>query len=78
MQQLWRKTSEWPSEIDHIRKWYQPHLEEKFADAAVRTGDLEQLAKIAASYPARAAFLTDLTLDPPQATERRSRKAAPR
>jgi DNA helicase II / ATP-dependent DNA helicase PcrA len=68
MQQLWRRTPEWPSEIDHIRHWYQPHLEERFADAAVRAGDLEQLAKIAASYANRAEFLTDLTLDPPHAT----------
>jgi DNA helicase-2/ATP-dependent DNA helicase PcrA len=68
MRQLWTKASEWLSEIDQIRSWYQPHLEEKFADALVRAGDLEQLAKIAASYATRAEFLTDLTLDPPQST----------
>jgi DNA helicase II / ATP-dependent DNA helicase PcrA len=34
----------------------------------VRVGDLDQLAKIAAGYPARQDFLTDLTLDAPQAT----------
>ncbi|MGA7329582.1 MAG: ATP-dependent helicase [Rhodomicrobium sp.] len=68
MQQLWAKSSAWPAEIDLIRTWYQPHLEEKFADAIVRAGDLEQLAQIAASFATRAQFLTDLTLDPPQAT----------
>jgi DNA helicase II / ATP-dependent DNA helicase PcrA len=68
MRRLWTNSSEWLTEIDQIRNWYQPHLEEKFADAMVRAGDLEQLAKIAANYATRAEFLTDLTLDPPQAT----------
>ena len=49
-----------------VRAWYQPHLEQKFADALVRAGDLDQLAKIAAGYASRQEFLTDLTLDPPQ------------
>ena len=31
-------------------------------------GDLDQLAKLAAGYASRREFLTDLTLDPPQAT----------
>jgi DNA helicase-2/ATP-dependent DNA helicase PcrA len=34
----------------------------------VRAGDLDQLAKIAAGYATRQEFLTDLTLDPPNAT----------
>jgi DNA helicase-2/ATP-dependent DNA helicase PcrA len=34
----------------------------------VRAGDLDQLQRIAALYPSRQAFLTDLTLDPPSAT----------
>ena len=55
-------------QIDLVREWYQPHLEQKFADALVRAGDLDQLAKIAASYGSRQDFLTDLTLDPPNAT----------
>ena len=68
MQRLWTKTATWPAEIDFVREWYQPHLEQKFADALVRAGDLDQLAKIAASYGSRQEFLTDLTLDPPNAT----------
>ena len=51
-----------------MRQWYQPHLEQRYADAHVRAGDLDQLQRIAASYPSRARFLTDLTLDPPSAT----------
>jgi DNA helicase-2/ATP-dependent DNA helicase PcrA len=68
MQRLWTRTAPWPAEIDLVRDWYQPYLEQKFADALVRTGDLDQLAKIAAGYGSRQEFLTDLTLDPPQAT----------
>ena len=68
MQRLWTRAAEWPTEIDLVRAWYQPHLEQKFADALVRAGDLDQLAKIAAGYASRQEFLTDLTLDPPQAT----------
>src|SRR5208282_1411974 len=48
MQRLWTKAAEWPTEIDLVRAWYQPHLEQKFADAIVRGSDLDQLAKIAA------------------------------
>jgi DNA helicase-2/ATP-dependent DNA helicase PcrA len=68
MQRLWTRAAEWPTEIDLVRAWYQPHLEQKFADALVRAGDLDQLAKIAGGYASRQEFLTDLTLDPPQAT----------
>ena len=68
MQQLWSRAAGWPVEIDLVREWYQPHLEQKFADAIVRAGDLDQLAKIAAGYGSRQEFLTDLTLDPPNAT----------
>src|SRR5208282_2712050 len=68
MQRLWTKAVEWSAEIDLVREWYQPHLEQKFADALVRAGDLDQLAKVAAGYGSRQEFLTDLTLDPPNAT----------
>ena len=42
--------------------------EQRYADAVVRAGDLDQLQRIAAGYPTRCPFLTDLTLDPPSAT----------
>ena len=67
MRQLWTKTADWPSEIDLVRRWLEPYLEQRYADALVRAGDLEQLAQIAASCPGRQEFLTGLTLDPPQA-----------
>ncbi len=68
MQRLWTRAAEWPAEIDLVRSWYQPYLEQKFADATIRAGDLDQLAKIAAAYSSRQDFLTELTLDPPNAT----------
>lgn len=68
MQRLWTKPAEWPAEMDLARTWLEPYLEQRYSDAPVRAGDLGQLAKIAAGYCSRQEFLTDLTLDPPQAT----------
>ncbi|HLH87860.1 MAG TPA: ATP-dependent helicase [Xanthobacteraceae bacterium] len=58
----------WPAELDLIRTWYAPHLERIYEDAVVREQDLSQLAQIAATFPSRERFLTELTLDPPGAT----------
>jgi DNA helicase-2/ATP-dependent DNA helicase PcrA len=58
----------WPAELTHIRKWYEPHLERLHEDAMMRGADLVQLEQIAAGYPSRERFLTELTLDPPDAT----------
>jgi DNA helicase-2/ATP-dependent DNA helicase PcrA len=58
----------WPADMDLARSWYQPHLERIHDDAQVRKLDLEQLARLAAGYGSRERFLTELTLDPPEAT----------
>jgi DNA helicase II / ATP-dependent DNA helicase PcrA len=58
----------WPAEIETVRRWYEPHLERRHEDAPSRKADLLQLEEIAASYPSRERFLTELTLDPPDAT----------
>jgi len=58
----------WPAELDCLCRWYEPHLERIYEDAAVRRGDLHQLTQIAATYASRERFLTELTLDPPGAT----------
>ncbi len=65
---LRQTTSHWPAEFERVRQWYQPHLERRYEDAVVRAGDLDQLQRMAALYPSRQAFLTDLTLDPPSAS----------
>jgi DNA helicase-2/ATP-dependent DNA helicase PcrA len=62
------RSSEWPAEAEAIRRWYQPHFERRYDDALVRAGDLDQLQRIASTYPSRQRFLTDLTLDPPSAS----------
>lgn len=59
---------DWPAEIGQIRTWYEPQLERIHEDAEFRRADLLQLEQIASGYPSRERFLTDLTLDPPDAT----------
>ncbi|MBB3393862.1 MULTISPECIES: ATP-dependent helicase [unclassified Rhizobium] len=58
----------WPAEIGLVREWYSPHLERLHEDASTRQADLLQLEQIAGGYPSRERFLTELTLDPPDAT----------
>jgi DNA helicase II / ATP-dependent DNA helicase PcrA len=58
----------WPSDLEQVRRWYEPHLSRIYEDAAIRQADLVQLEQIAAGYSSRERFLTELTLDPPDAT----------
>lgn len=58
----------WPAEVGVARRWYEPHLSRMCEDAATRQADLLQLEQIAAGYPSRTRFLTELTLDLPDAT----------
>ena len=58
----------WQGELDRINAWYAPHLQRLHEDAPTRTADLAQLARIAGTYASRERFLTELTLDPPDAT----------
>jgi DNA helicase-2/ATP-dependent DNA helicase PcrA len=60
--------SSWPSDLSRARAWYGPQLERLHEDHATRQIDLAQLEQIAATYPSRERFLTELTLDPPDAT----------
>ena len=62
----------WPAELDLVRHWYEPHLDRIHEDASLRQADLHQLVQIAATYPSRQRFLTELTLDPPDATSDRA------
>ncbi|MGI9522038.1 MAG: ATP-dependent helicase [Hyphomicrobiaceae bacterium] len=61
-------SANWPNELENVRTWYQPLLEANYPDAAVRSADLDQLIQIARQYRTRERFLTELTLDPPDAT----------
>jgi DNA helicase II / ATP-dependent DNA helicase PcrA len=60
--------SEWPADLERARLWYEPHLDRIHEDAEVRRADLIQLEQIAGGYASRERFLTELTLDPPEAT----------
>jgi DNA helicase-2/ATP-dependent DNA helicase PcrA len=63
-----REGGAWPGELELVHRWYGPQLERLHDDAAVRVADLAQLARIAGGYATRERFLTELTLDPPDAT----------
>jgi DNA helicase-2/ATP-dependent DNA helicase PcrA len=58
----------WPAEIELARRWYEPHLDRIHEDSLTRRADLIQLEQIASGYTSRERFLTELTLDPPDAT----------
>jgi DNA helicase-2/ATP-dependent DNA helicase PcrA len=68
LQQLRSGAAGWPAEIEAVRRWYEPHLERIHEDAEIRNADLLQLEQIASGYASRERFLTELTLDPPDAT----------
>jgi DNA helicase-2/ATP-dependent DNA helicase PcrA len=68
VQSLGSSSGGWPSCFDQACRWYEPQMERRFDDARVRAADIRQLARIAATYPSLERFLTELTLDPPEAT----------
>jgi DNA helicase-2/ATP-dependent DNA helicase PcrA len=58
----------WEGQVARVRAWYEPELERLYEAAQVRRGDLEQLERLAVQYSTRESFVTELTLDPPQAS----------
>ena len=67
MSRLNRKAAGWPAELGLIREWYTPHLQRIHEDFTVRAADLIQLEQIASGHASRERFLTEITLDPPDA-----------
>lgn len=65
---LSKRETAWPLELAQARHWYEPLMEGQYEDAATRVPDIIQLEQIASGYPSREKFLTELTLDPPEAT----------
>ncbi len=66
---LARPDSAWPDELAAALAWYAPHLQRLHGEQApVRQLDLDQLQRLAAGQTSRERFLTELTLDPPEAT----------
>ena len=62
-----RHATEWQGQLGMVRTWYRPHLDRIYEAPQLRMADLEQLEQIAANHASRAAFLSDVTLDPPDA-----------
>jgi DNA helicase II / ATP-dependent DNA helicase PcrA len=58
----------WPGQVEQAARWYRPQLERLYDAPGVRAADLDMLAQVAGQFPNRERFLTELTLDPPQAT----------
>ena len=58
----------WPVDLGEVIAWRRAHLDESYDNVASRAADLDALERIAASYPSRERFLSELTLDPPDAT----------
>ena len=63
-----RKSTQWSGQLGMVRKWYEPHLERLYEASAVRVGDLEVLEQLANDHASRESFLSDMILDPPDAT----------
>ena len=68
MRRLASRAAPWPAEIADAVAWLSPLMEARYDDARVRLSDLEALERIAASFPSRERFLSELALDPPDAT----------
>ncbi|MEY2854372.1 MAG: hypothetical protein RL030_1504 [Pseudomonadota bacterium] len=58
----------WAGQLRQVRDWYQPQMERLFEQSHTRVGDLDQLEQLAQQAPTRERFITELTLDPPNAT----------
>src|SRR5579872_2376536 len=59
---------EWPADLNRVVEWLRPHIERRYDDFSARLADLDALERIGATYPSRERFLSELTLDPPDAT----------
>jgi DNA helicase II / ATP-dependent DNA helicase PcrA len=58
---------EWPGQVRLVREWYRPHFERIYENVHTRIGDLDQLELLSGQYTSRERFITELTLDPPEA-----------
>lgn len=58
----------WPADFAEILAWRRATLEDSYDNIAPRAADLDALERISETYPSRERFLSELTLDPPDAT----------
>ncbi|HWC75521.1 MAG TPA: ATP-dependent helicase [Gemmatimonadales bacterium] len=62
-----RQATEWRGQLGMVRKWYEPELERLYESTATRIADLDILEHLGNLHTSRESFLSDLTLDPPEA-----------
>jgi len=58
-----------PTQVNRVRKFYTPFVEERYDNPSPRIRDLEQLELIASRYRNRQRMLVEMTLDPPSSTQ---------
>ncbi|MCC6472799.1 MAG: ATP-dependent helicase [Burkholderiales bacterium] len=58
----------WEGQLGRARDWYEPQLARIHDAGEARAGDLLALERIAQQHASREAFLSELALDPPQAS----------
>jgi DNA helicase-2/ATP-dependent DNA helicase PcrA len=58
----------WQGQMGRVREWYEPQLARLHDAAEVRAGDLLQLERVAQQFGTRERFLSELALDPAQAS----------
>ena len=68
LESLGNPAAPWTGQTRRAREWYTPLLEQHYESATVRAADLEQLEQLSSQYPSRERFLTELALDPPEAS----------
>jgi DNA helicase-2/ATP-dependent DNA helicase PcrA len=57
----------WEGQVGLVRQWYTPILYKNYDAPDIRDKDVAQLEQLATGFRTRESFLTDLTLDPPDA-----------
>jgi DNA helicase II / ATP-dependent DNA helicase PcrA len=68
MRALSNPEAKWQGQLGQAREWYRPHMERVYEHFHTRIGDLDQLDLLSNQFPSRERFITELTLDPPNAT----------
>ena len=68
MSSIARDDAPWEGQVTQVRSWYEPQLDRLYEAPLARRGDLSQLERLAVQYATRESFVTELTLDPPQAS----------
>ena len=68
VRRLAARATAWPAEVGDAVIWLGPQIEARYDDAPARMRDLEALEHIAASFVSRERSLSELAIDPPDAT----------